>query len=145
VRPRLGIQLNCHGNNLSPATENPGTGFYEDLQMKNQLFAVTRTKRGIAFAAALLAIGASCDFAEAIAANLPSTPFDRQAAIQIGWDTGGFDRRFESRSAGGFDRRFDRRNSDRNYDAGDFDRHFDRSRSDPNFDTGGSDLPPNGR
>jgi hypothetical protein len=38
--------------------------------------------------AGLLAIATSCDFAGATAANLPSTPFDREAAIPIGWVLG---------------------------------------------------------
>jgi hypothetical protein len=113
--------------------------------MKSRPFVTTRIKHRAAFAALLLCIATACDPTGAAAANLPSFALRRPATVPIGWDTGGFDHRFESRSAGGFDRRFDRRNSDRNYDARDFDRHFDRGRSDPNFDTGGWDLPPNSR
>jgi len=74
--------------------------------MKNHDFVNLRVKRGIALAAMFLGIAAPCDPAGAATANLSPPPLSGRASIPVGWDTGGFDRRFESRSAGGFDRQF---------------------------------------
>jgi len=102
----------------------------------------SRIMGGTLFAAILLGIATSCGPAGATGRDMACTTLNKPAVIRIGWDTGGFDRRFESRSAGGFDRQFDRSGFDRNHDASGWDRRF-HDRSDRNYDTSGFDRPPN--
>jgi len=89
--------------------------------MKKSAFP-TGAKGGTAAAAAILGIAIACH--GAAAAHFARPEIGGPAVIPVGWDAGGFDRRFDSRSAGGFDRRFDTRSSSHSYDTSGFDRRF---------------------
>ena len=94
------------------------------------------------FAVVVLGAATSRDPAGAAVRYLPSAAESKEAAVPIGWDTGGIDRNYDPNyDTNGWDRRFDR-NLDRNYDNGGWDRRFDRN-FDRNYDKRGWDRPPN--